>query len=293
VAAVEFSGVTKHYRRGRGIEGVSLRVEPGQVVGLLGPNGAGKTTTLRLLVDLIRPQAGRITVHGLDSHRDAVAVHRRLGYLPGELSLYERMTARALLTHFAHLRDGGTWAMAAPWVERLGLEPDVAIRTLSKGNKQKVGLVQALMGEPDLLVLDEPTSGLDPLMQREVLAIVREAAQGGRAVLLSSHVLSEVARSADLVVLLRDGRVVATEPVTGVRAAHVVEGRLAAPPVPGTLASIEGLTVDGDRFAGTVSGPLEGLLQALAVNRVAELTVREPDLEDLFLGRYRRAGDAD
>ncbi len=223
-AAVAMTGITKRYRHGGGIENVTLEVQAGEVLALLGPNGAGKTTTTRLLLDLIRPDSGHLRVLGLDPRRDGVALRRRIGYLPGDLALYDRLTGRELLTHFAHLRGGPPWPAIGELVDRFALEVDRPLRELSKGNRQKVGLVQALMGRPDLLVLDEPTAGLDPLVQHEVHEAVRETAGEGRSVLLSSHVLSEVSRVADRVAMMRDGRLLAVERVedVGGGAVHVV-----------------------------------------------------------------------
>ncbi|MDA8032569.1 MAG: ATP-binding cassette domain-containing protein [Actinomycetota bacterium] len=210
-APLMMADVTKRYRGRGGIEQVSLSVAGGEVLAFLGPNGAGKTTTIRLLLDLIRPEAGQVRLFGLDPRADGTAVRRRVGYLPGELSLYDRLTARELLTHFAHLRGGTAAHPFAGLADRLDLELDTPIHALSKGNRQKVGLVQAFMGEPELLILDEPTTGLDPLVQQEVLDIVRGSTGRGAAVFLSSHVLSEVARVADRVGMIRAGRLLRLE----------------------------------------------------------------------------------
>ncbi|HQU25493.1 MAG TPA: ABC transporter ATP-binding protein [Acidimicrobiales bacterium] len=270
---------------------LTLEVGWGEVFGFLGPNGAGKTTTIRMLLDLIRPQSGTVRLFGLDARRDAVAVHRRLGYLPGELALYERLSARETLAHFARLRGGPDEATVERWASEFDLELDRPVRALSRGNRQKVGLVGALMNEPDLLVLDEPTVGLDPLVQRTVHRRLRQAAAAGRTVFLSSHVLSEVAEVADRVGLIKDGRLIAIERVAEIRARaiHAVEVRVGAPAGLAALEGVAGVTVrerldDGLRLE--VAGGLNPLLAALAGLDVLDLSVHEPSLEEVFLSYY-------
>jgi ABC-2 type transport system ATP-binding protein len=206
--AIRTEGLTKDYGRTRGIAELDLAVRPGQVFGFLGPNGAGKTTTIRLLVDLIRPTSGRAEVLGMDTRTHSVEIRRRVGYLSGELALYENLTGRELLDYIANLRGLGDRRLAGELCQRLDLDPAHHVHDLSRGNKQKLGLVLALMHRPELLILDEPTSGLDPLVQQEFHRIVRQATSEGRTVFLSSHVLSEVERMADQVGIIRDGRLV-------------------------------------------------------------------------------------
>jgi ABC-2 type transport system ATP-binding protein len=290
-AAISLEHVTKRYRRGGGITDLSLAVAPGEVFGFLGPNGAGKTTTIRLLLDLIRPDTGRVTVLGLDARRDSVEVRRRVGYLPGELALYERLTARELLVHFAFLRGRLPWAPIEGLAERFELELDRPISELSRGNKQKVGVVQAFMGTPELLVLDEPTSGLDPLVQREVHAAIEEVSAAGRTVMLSSHILSEVSRVAHRVGIIRAGRLVATEDVALLRsrALHRLEARLGAPVPPNAFAEVPGVLgceVEGSVVRLRLAGEVDAVVKALARFEVIELTVHEPDLEEVFLNFY-------
>lgn len=293
--AIVLDDVSKRYRGGGGVEGVTLDIWPGEVFGFLGPNGAGKTTTIRLLLDLIRPDRGSITVLGLDVRKDSVAARRRIGYLPGELDLYDRMTARELLTHFAYLRGGPPWDEIDELVSQFTLELDRPIHELSKGNRQKVGLVQAFMGRPEVLVLDEPTSGLDPLVQHQVHRAIRDAAAGGRTVFLSSHMLPEVAQVADRVGLIRDGRVIAVERVQDLRghAAHIVDARFAAPLAEDAfadLAGVDGRRVTGDTVHLEVAGPLAPVVRELGRFDIVDLSVREPDLEELFLAFYEGAG---
>lgn len=291
---IRLEKVTKRYRGGRGIEQVDLEVYGGEVFAFLGPNGAGKTTTIRVLLDLIRPDSGSVTLFGLALRHHSVELRRRLGYLPGELCLYEHLTARELLTHFAHLRSGLPWAEIEKLTDLFGIEVDRPIKTLSKGNRQKVGLVQAMMGAPDLLILDEPTSGLDPLVQSQVHQLIREAASQGRTVFLSSHVLSEVAQVADRVGIIRDGVITGVTKVADLRrqAVHYVEVGF-VDGVPPELALLDQSTLvlgqDG-RVRLTVRGSLDPLLRLLAIHPVEDLTIREPDLEDVFFGFIAPSG---
>jgi beta-exotoxin I transport system ATP-binding protein len=283
--------LTKSYGQNRGILDVDFAVEEGEVFGFLGPNGAGKTTTIRLLLDLIRPTSGRFTVFGLDSRRSSVAIRKRLGYLPGDLRLYERMTGAELLRYFGHLRGLDGPERAEQLGARLDLDLDRRIKELSRGNRQKVGIVQAFMHEPDLLVLDEPTSGLDPLVQETFYELVAEAIQRGGTVFLSSHVLSEVQHMADRVGLIREGRLDLVDTVENLRSAFThVEATFAEPPPPDAFEGVLGvrrIEQDGDVVRFAFEGEIDPLLKALASFHVKALDVREADLEDVFLARYR------
>lgn len=292
--AILFESVTKRYRRtGAGIVDVSFDVRPGEIVGFLGPNGAGKSTAIRVLLDLLRADAGRVTVLGLDSRADSVAVRRRLGYLPGELELYERLTGRDLLGHFAHLRGGAGRDDIEILADRFGLSLDRPIRTLSKGNKQKIGLVQAFMGAPDVLVLDEPTSGLDPLVQKAVHDHLRACATDGTAVMFSSHSLGEVAAVADRVAMIREGEIAAVDDVETLRsrAVHRLEAHFAADLPEGCfegLESISHLEVTGNVARMQLAGSIDPVIKALATFEVTSLVAAEPSLEDVFFGYYEK-----
>jgi ABC-2 type transport system ATP-binding protein len=297
-AAIGCEGLTKFYGHTRGVEDLDLTVEPGQVFGFLGPNGAGKTTTIRLLLDFIRPTRGQVEVLGLDPRRDGLKLRRRLGYLPGELALYERLTGQQLLGFFAALRGvpdlGDGWELA----ERFGLDLSRPIHALSKGNKQKLGLIQAFLHRPELLVLDEPTSGLDPLVQQAFHTLAREVAAEGRTVFLSSHVLSEVQELADRAAIIRDGRLVAVEDieVLKARAGRHLELRFAGP-VPAadfsSLVGVRDLQVEGPVVSCIVEGEVDALVKAAARHRVLALSSAEVDLEEVFLRFYRQeASDA-
>ena len=282
--------LTKTYGQNRGIVDVDFAVEAGEVFGFLGPNGAGKTTTIRLALDLIRPTSGRLSVFGLDSRRDSVAIRRRLGYLPGDLRLYERMTGRELLEFFGNLRAGRGRGDAL--AERLDLDLDRRIKELSRGNRQKIGLVQAFMHDPDLVVLDEPTSGLDPLVQETFYELVAEATQRGGTVFLSSHVLSEVQHVADRVGLIREGRLDLVDTVDNLRARSFthVEATFAELPPPDAFAGLAGVSElerRGEVVRFSLEGEIDPLLKALAGFHVRALDVHEADLEDIFMALYR------
>jgi ABC-2 type transport system ATP-binding protein len=285
-------GVTKRYgRSGAGVFDLSFEIERGEIFGFLGPNGAGKTTTIRLLLDLLRPDTGAITALGCDSRRDSVALHRRLGYLPGELALYDRLTPRQTLGHFGHLRGLTDPRPAEQLAERFGLALDREVRTLSRGNKQKVGLLQALMGDPELLVLDEPTGGLDPLVQKQVHDELRDRAESGATIFLSSHALAEVAAVADRVGIIRDGRIVAVENVADLRrrAVRRIEARFTEPLSPDHFEGVPGVRrveIDGATARLEIDGPMDAVVKAIARSELVELVAREPSLEDVFLAYY-------
>jgi ABC-2 type transport system ATP-binding protein len=291
-AVMQAIGLTKFYDRHRGLEDVTLTVGAGEVFGYLGPNGAGKTTTIRLMLDFIRPTRGEVRVLGVPPRGTAgVAARRRIGYLPGELAFDGRDTAAEWLRFLGDARGGVAWRRVTDLAERFELDLGRRLPEMSKGNKQKVGLVQAFMHEPDLLILDEPSSGLDPLMQQEFLQLVRECRAAGQTVFMSSHVLAEVQHAADRVGIVRDGRLVAVERVEslGKRAKRHVEIHFDGP-VPPTdfdgLAGVSELVVDGAVLRCTVDGMLDPLIKAAARHTVADMISTEPDLEETFLSYY-------
>jgi ABC-2 type transport system ATP-binding protein len=292
---IEVAGLTKSYGARRGIADVGFAVREGEVFGFLGPNGAGKTTTIRLLLGFIRPDAGRAAVFGLDTWEDAPRLHRRMAYLSGDPRYWGELNARRYFDFIGDLRGlpRGAWR---PLADRLGLDVGVAIKKLSHGNRQKVGLTQVFMGSEPLLVMDEPTTGLDPLMQREFLALVAEARAAGRTVFLSSHNLAEVERACDRVAIIRDGRIVADEAVEALSRRHIytVELALAAPPADGTFAlpGVEIEAASGVEVRLLVRGDLNPLLRLLAGLEVRRMAVTTPDLEDVFLAYYEPPANA-
>lgn len=288
---VRTKSLSKRYGRVRALDGLSLDIRAGEVVGFLGPNGAGKTTTLRLLMGYLRPTAGSALVHGLDAWRDRAAVHARTGYLPGDLSLWPRLTTREIARHLTRLRGLSDDPRIAEVAKRLDVDLDHHVGDLSKGNRQKAGVLLALLGDPDLLLLDEPTSGLDPLVQQEFHALLRERVDAGAAVLLSSHVLSEVERVADRVAIIRSGKLLMLEAMAKLRegARHTVEVRFGVPPPPDAFAAVPGITdarLDGTMLRCSVQGVVDPLVKALSRYHVVDLNSREADLEDTFLALY-------
>jgi ABC-2 type transport system ATP-binding protein len=296
-AVVRAERLSKDYAGHRGVDDLTFEVAEGEVFGYLGPNGAGKTTTIRLLLDLIRPTSGRIELFGLDVRRAGPKARGRLGYLPGDLRLYERLTPREHLRYFASLRGMSGLGDGKGLAERLELELDRPIRALSKGNRQKVGLVQALMHRPALAVFDEPTSGLDPLVQQVVYELVAEATADGRTVFVSSHVLSEVQHIAHRVALIRDGRLELVDDVESLRqrARSRVEVSFAEPPPTGAFDGLEGVREvgrNGDVVRLTLEGSADPLVKALARYEVRAIDSHEADLEEVFLELYRRPAGA-
>jgi ABC-2 type transport system ATP-binding protein len=295
---IETRALTKRYGRRTALHGIDLTIEPGRVFGVIGPNGAGKTTTMRVLLDIIRATSGEVRVLGHDPRTAGPALRRRIGYLPGELALEGRATAGSLLRHYAELNGGVEHRRIDELADRLGLELGRPVRSLSKGNKQKVGLVQAFAHRPDLLVLDEPTSGLDPLVQQEFLTMVREARDAGQTVFLSSHVISEIQQAADDVAVLRAGRIVDVSTVERLRAAarrsvritvrstdrEALLSRLDAVPLLDGLMVAE---IDGTVVVHAMLGDgVAPFIAAVAASDLLDLVVQEPDLESAVLGFY-------
>jgi ABC-2 type transport system ATP-binding protein len=290
-AVVVTDHLTKSYGATRGIIDVSLTIEAGEVFGFLGPNGAGKTTTIRTLLDFIRPTSGRATVFGMTSSSSSVEIHRRVGYLPGEFVPYEHLTGRAYLDYFAALRGGVDDDVVKELADRLQIDLSAKVASLSHGNKQKLGVIQAFMHRPSLLILDEPTQGLDPIMQQRFHELVLEARAAGQTVFLSSHDLPEVERVCDRVGIIRDGRLITVEDVGSLttRAARRLEIHFASPvpadAFPG-LPGVRDVEVHGDVMRCTVVGTMDAVVKAAARFDVVDLTSHEPTLEDIFLTFY-------
>ncbi|MGI9244014.1 MAG: ABC transporter ATP-binding protein [Verrucomicrobiales bacterium] len=290
--AIEIRDLSKSYGKFRALHGIDLEVERGEVFGFLGPNGAGKTTAIRCLLDLIRPDSGHLRVLGIDPQRDPVAVRERTGYLPGELSLDDNLTARQALKLFDRLRGGRSdWDYVEGIAGRLQLSLDRQIKNFSKGNKQKVGVIQAFMHLPELLLLDEPTSGLDPLMQQVVTQLVIEARDRGATVFFSSHVLSEVEGVAARVAIVRAGKVVETSHTEALIRKSFLHATftLAAPLGSDELATIPGLSVlhhHDHSYQVRVAGAIAPLLEMITPKGVLALETQRPSLEEIFLNYY-------
>jgi len=292
--AITTRQLTKSYGPVEALRGLGLDVQRGEVFGFLGPNGAGKTTTIRCLLDLIRPDGGTASVLGLDPQADPVAVRARVGYLPGELHLEDNLTGRRVLRYFSALRGRAVdWDVAHTLAERLRLDLDRPVKNLSKGNKQKIGLVQAFMHRPELLLLDEPTSGLDPLVQQEVLALLREAKAEGTTVFFCSHVMSEVEAVAERVGIIRQGQLVEVADTAALidRAVHHAKVQFRDPVDGDVLDGIPGVTVfardDSRIFTLQVEGEMDALIKALAAFPVTHLETERASLEDVFLAYYQ------
>ena len=290
-AVIRTEALTKSYGAHRGISDLDLEIAQGETFGFLGPNGAGKTTTMRVLLDLIRPTSGRAQVFGIETTVDPVAIHRRVGYLPGEFDLYDRLTGADTITYFGNLRGGVDRAYVAQLIERLELDPSRRFKEYSKGNKQKVALIVALQHRPDLLILDEPTSGLDPLVQQTFYGLVREAKADGRTIFLSSHIIDEVDRTCDRVAIIREGRLVQVDRIEAIRqlAFHHVELTFGAPVAASLFAGLPGTSdveAAGNIVRMRVNGPIGSVISIAAAHGIVDVVSREPNLEDVFLAQY-------
>ena len=296
--AIETVRLSKTYGgKVRALVDLDLRVERGEVFGYLGPNGAGKSTTIRLFLNLIRPTSGRASLLGFDSRSDGVSARERIGYLPGDLRLADRLTGHEQLGSFARLRSHVDATLRDELCERLGVVLDRPIRQLSRGNRQKIGIVQAFMHRPDLVVLDEPTAGLDPLLQNEMRALLRETAERGATVFLSSHSLDEVQHVADRVGIIRSGRLVDVDAVESLRERSLrhVTVTFAKPFDPAELGSLGGVRVVGsDGPVVRLSAPetaMDELVKTVARHPIVDLMSQPADLEEIFLELYREAND--
>jgi ABC-2 type transport system ATP-binding protein len=291
--AIETAGLTKHYGSVEALVDLDLEVRAGEVFGFLGPNGAGKTTTIRTILDEIRPTAGRASILGMDSGENSVEIRRHIGYVPGDLSMYPNLTGRDTLTYFANLRGGVDWGYVDELTDRLDADLSKKVGDLSSGNRQKVGLIQAFMNRPDVLIMDEPSSGLDPLIQREFQSMMREVAGEGRTVFLSSHTLSEVQRVADRVGIIRRGRLIALEAVADLRSKSMrrIEFQFAEPVDGEVFEGVEGVSdvqVLRRRVMLSYAGRIDALLTTVAGRYdVIDITTHEADLEEIFLTYYR------
>ena len=296
--AIRTSGLSKDYGQGHGLFELDLEVRHGEVLGFLGPNGAGKSTTMRLLLDLICPTAGSATLLGLDSHGESLEIRRRVGYLPGDFDLYPKLSGAAVLDYLAELRGGVETKRTRELAERFDAQLDRPIATLSTGNRQKIGLIQAFMHEPELLILDEPIAGLDPLVQQSFHSLLGEVVARGRTVLLSSHTLSEVERVADRVAILRRGRLVALDSLENLRGIAVqrleVEFADGAPRAEelNALPGVREASLEGSHLVIAFEGSADPIVKAVAAHDVRSIRSHDDDLEEIFL-HYYRDGDGE
>lgn len=290
-AVIQTENLSKRYSSNRGIEDVNLEVAQGEVFGFLGPNGAGKTTTIRTLINFLHPTAGRAWIFGLDTQRQSVAIHARLGNLPTEFSFEEKMTGQELIRLFARLRGVRDLTYAHALAERLGADLQRPLRRLSRGNKQKIGLIQAMFHRPPLLILDEPTGGLDPLIQDEFLRIIAEVRAEGCTVFFSSHNLPEVERVCDRVGIIRDGRLIMVETIDSLldKRFRLVTLTFCRPVDPAPFASITGVSevsAEGNTITMRAADSMDSIVKLAAQHTLADLSVERPSLEEVFLNYY-------
>ncbi len=291
--AIHMEGLSKQYGRGKipALDSLDLRVNQGEIFGYLGPNGAGKTTTIRLLLDIIHPSGGRASVLGMDSHSESIALHRRIGFLPGDLNLWEGMSGRQVVNYIGRIRGGVNTAYVDELTTRLALDLSKTVRSYSTGNRRKLGLVLALMNKPELLILDEPTNGLDPLVQQTFHQLMIETRNEGRTVFLSSHVLSEVQAICERVAILRDGKLQAVERVSDLMRVRFqwITMHFREAIDPGKLAGVPGVSevsdVDG-ALHFKLTGDFDPVLRAVSDRYVTSLHAQEPSLEEIFLTFY-------
>jgi ABC-2 type transport system ATP-binding protein len=296
-AAIRTQGLSKDYGKGHGLFDLDLEVERGEIFGFLGPNGAGKSTTMRLLLDLIAPTAGWATLMELDSHEHSLEIRRRVGFLPGDFTLYPRLSGGTVLDYMADLRGGLDRRVRDALAERFDADLRREVRELSTGNRQKLGLIQAFMHEPELLILDEPIAGLDPLVQQSFHHLLGEVAAEGRTVFLSSHTLSEVERVAHRVAILRQGRLAVVDSLDDLHAIAVRKLDIEfgdSSPTDDELCALPGvreLNLNGSHAVVSFEGSADPLIKAIANYEVRSIRSRDDDLEEIFLRYYRRGED--
>jgi len=293
---IHTEGLTKSYGKQRGILDIDLNIKRGEVFGYLGPNGAGKTTTIRTLLHFLFPTRGRATIFGLNIVQKSLEIRRRIGYLPGELEVYDNLTGAELLDFLSHLRGGVDWQYVHELATRFDYDLSQKIKTLSHGNRQKVGLIQAFMNKPELLILDEPTIGLDPLMQQEFYRIIGEVKAEGKTVFLSSHIMPEVERICDRVAIIREGCLIAVEDVDALKARAIrrLEIHFATPVSSehfSNIASVRDVQVNDSILTCSVTGELDALIKAAAQYQVINVISHEPSMEEIFLAYYNQ-GDS-
>lgn len=296
-AALSIDHLTKTYGRARGVNDINLTVQSGEIFGFLGPNGAGKSTTINTILDLLRPDTGSIKLFGLDNRRDGLKIRRRIGYLAGDMETDPTLTGQQYLDFVKHSYGGVDDKYVKQLTERLSCDLKRRIRHLSRGNRQKIGLVAALMHQPDLLILDEPTSGLDPLIQNQFNQILKEHQQAGKTTFMSSHVLSEVQETCDRVGFIKDGKLIKVELMEKLmaqasRKVSVLFDSSAPDSRLKTLPGVSNFQVNGQRRSFDFNGDYNLLLRVLSYKTLKDVQIAEPDLEELFMSYYQ-SGDKD
>ncbi len=290
---IQTRDLTKFYGKSRGIKDVSITVNKGDIFGFLGPNGAGKSTTIRTLLDFIRPSSGEATIFGLDCRKDSVAIRKRTGYIPGDFGLYGHMTGWKFLEYFGKVRGGYDASSARELAKRMDIKLDRRIKEYSRGMRQKVAIIQALMNHPDLIIMDEPTSGLDPLIQQNFMDLIREESGRGTTVFMSSHVLSEVEKVCNRVAIIKEGRIVAEEQVEALKqkSGKVLEVRFAQPLAKEIfyLPGVSNVTRVNGSYRMNVTGNMEELLKEISANRLEDINIHQMTLEDIFMHYYEEA----
>ena len=288
---IEISNVTKNYGRVKALSNLNLSVGEGEIFGFLGPNGAGKTTALRILVDYIRSSSGTCKIFGMDTVKDSTTIKKNIVYLPGNIQMYKSMKAIDLLKYFANLRGLTNLDYARDLAKRFDSDIDIKIGNMSKGNQQKIGLIQAMMHKPALLILDEPTSGLDPLIQEQFFNMMEEIRDSGKTIFMSSHILSEVERICDRVSILKSGTIVATENIESLKIKSAQEFEIhfdtdIKKEVFMGLKEIRGLKINGNKLKCTVIGTPNNLLKLATQYTIKKIVTNESNLETTFLSFY-------
>lgn len=293
---IEIENLTKMYGNHVGVKDLNLAVRKGEIMGFLGPNGAGKTTTMRSCLALLAKTAGEITIFGLDSHRDAVAIREKTGYLPGEFGLISSVKVSSYLKYLLSLRGCESTEKMVSLAERLELDLDRKTNELSKGNKLKVGIIQSMMADPDLIIMDEPTSGLDPLMKQEFYRILREEKKQGKTVFMSSHILADVERVCDRVAIIRKGQVKVVEEIQALqeKTGKVLEVEFGDPFTIDEfkLEGVSEIRQDNGRITLTIHENLDGVIEAVSKHRILNMNLKTYNLEQLFL-KYYAQGDSE
>lgn len=287
---IQTKNLTKFYGKNRGIKDVSITVNKGDIFGFLGPNGAGKSTTIRTIMDFIRPTSGSAIVFGMDCHKDSVAIRKRIGYIPGDFGLYGNMTGWKFLEYFGKVRGGFDPAAAREYARRMDIKLDRRMKEYSRGMRQKVAIIQAFMNNPDLIIMDEPTNGLDPLVQQSFMDMLRDKADGGTTIFMSSHILSEVEKACNRVAIIKDGCIVAEEKVDELRkkSGKILEVKFAEPLKKEIfyLPGITNVTSQNGTYRMTVTGNLEEILKEISAHKLADINIYQMTLEDIFMHYY-------